>query len=166
MKCTSINSVKCYKSNMEVFSDEWEGSLSLSYDEFWDDLCRPVHEWVAREILDDKYNIIGKAADKIIFEMFIYEWIINDDEVYLYLVNTYEAYLEDEKGKRWMLHCPCDTVEYKHEVEEYTTKHLPKGVFYDEDDESFYDGKDDYTLVNEADGSVSLVSAEKIIHWF
>lgn len=84
----------------------------------------------------------------------------------MYKVNTIQAYRADEQGVRWMTHAPKDTEHYKHVVLDITSVHLPKGFEYDEDMEQFTKDGEQYELVNENDGAVSLVSASGIIHWF
>lgn len=98
--------------------------------------------------------------------MYLYEWIIADDEVMMYKVHTYQAYRADECGTKWMTSEPADTVYYKSETLERAAKHLPEGFEFDPDTETFSKCGVEYKLVNETDGSVSLVSAEGIIKWF
>lgn len=160
----SLSDYKVYQSNIEVFADEC--SFSIQYDKFRDENDLPVRESVAREILDEEYDVTGDAADVIVSALYTKEWIISDDEVYLFKVNFIQAYRADEQGIRWMTHCPHDTVDYKHEIEETVVKHLPKGFTYNDEDETFWKNGVRYTFVNENDGSVSLVSADGIIEWF
>ena len=168
-KIYRLSSVKPYKDNMEVsFLNEHHESdgINITWDNFRDEEDRPVKEYLAREVLDERYNIIGAAADKVIDEMFTFEWIINDDDVYLYLIKTIEACQMGEKGTKWMTHVPSDTPYYKFEEVDRKTEQLPAGFTYDEVSEIFADGKHPAELVTENDGSVSLVSSERIVKWF
>lgn len=169
MKTTQLTSddIKVYQSNIEISRPvELDTPSSISYEAFRDELDRPIHESDARDILAEQYDITEDAADMIVSALYTKEWIIADDEVYLYKVNTYQAYRADEQGIRWMTNSPSDTVDYKHEVLESTTKHLPKGYTYDEDADQFWHGRSHAQLVNENDGTVSLVSADGITTWF
>lgn len=159
----SSSDIKTYNSNIEVSTSE--GCISLYYDQFRDENDHPMHEFDAREVLYSE-GFEGQAQDEIITCMYIHEWIISDDRVWMYRVNTYEAYRMDEQGVRWMPHSPSDTQYYKHEVEECMDIKLPKGFIFSHEDETFWKGNVNYELVNENDGSVSLVSADGIVSWF
>ena len=159
----SSSDIKTYNSNFEIFTSE--GCISLYYDQFRDEDYHPIHEHDAREVLASK-GFEGDAQDEIITRMHIHGWIISDDCVWMYKVNTYEAYRMDEQGVRWMTHAPSDTLYYKCEIEECMDIPLPEGFRFDEEDETFWKGNVNYELVNENDGSVSLVSAEGIVSWF
>lgn len=87
-------------------------------------------------------------------------------KIKLYKVNVYQAYRADEEGVRWFPHKPSDTEYYKHEILDEIEKELPEGVTYDEKFMLFDDNGYDCQMVNENDGSVSLVSSERIIKWF
>lgn len=84
----------------------------------------------------------------------------------LYKVNVYQAYRADEKGIRWFTYKPTDTDYYKYEILEEVEKELPTGIFYDDESMTFSDNGHDCQLVNENDGSVSLISSERIVNWF
>ena len=84
----------------------------------------------------------------------------------LYKVNVYQAYRADEEGIRWFTHKPSDNEYYKHEILDEIEKELPEGITYDEEFMTFSDNGSDCQLVNETNGSVSLVSSERIIDWF
>lgn len=167
-KIKNLDSIKAYNSNMDVSYRDYNGwnGLNLTYDNFRDDLDLPMREADARDILNESYGIVGAAADKVIDEMFTYEWIVEDDEVYLYQVNITNAYRMDEKGTKWMTHIPHNTEYYKYEEVDRKTEHLPAGFTYDKDSETFFDGKNPAEMVNENDGSVSLVSSERMVKWF
>lgn len=87
-------------------------------------------------------------------------------KIKLYKVNVYQAYRADEEGIRWFTYKPSDTEYYKHEILEEVEKELPEGITYDKEFMTFSDRGHDYQLVNENNGSVSLVSSERIIEWF
>ena len=87
-------------------------------------------------------------------------------KIKLYKVNVYQAYRADEEGVRWFTYKPSDTEHYKHEILDEVEKALPKGITYDEEFMPFDDNGHDCQMVDEHDGSVSLVSSERIIEWF
>lgn len=167
-KIVNLDCIKVYPSNMTFeFRDHngWNGSHIYEND-FRDEEDLPVKESDARDILDELYGIIGPAADTLIDEMYTFEWIISDDEVYLYQVKTTDAYRMDEQGIRWMTHVPYDTRYYKYEMLDCKTEHLPAGFTFDAESENFFDGDLPAEMVNENDGSVSLVSSERNCKWF
>ena len=88
------------------------------------------------------------------------------NKIKLYKVNVYQAYRADEEGTRWFTHKPTDTDSYKHEILEEVEKELPTGIFYDDESMTFSDNGHDCQMVSEKDGSVSLVSSERIVNWF
>ena len=88
------------------------------------------------------------------------------NKIKLYKVNVYQAYRADEEGVRWFTYKPTDTDSYKHEILEEVEKELPTGIFYDDESMTFSDNGHDCQMVNENDGSVSLVSSERIVNWF
>lgn len=87
-------------------------------------------------------------------------------KIKLYKVNFYQAYRADEEGVRWLTSVPTDDVYYKSEIIEETEKELPSGITYDEKFNQFCDNGQDCTLVNENDGTVWLVSADRMVKWF
>ena len=87
-------------------------------------------------------------------------------KIKLYKVNVYNAYRADESGVRWFPYIPNDTPYYKHEVLEEIEKELPEGITYDEKLILFNDNGHECLMENNTDGSVSLVSAARIINWF
>ena len=87
-------------------------------------------------------------------------------KIKLYKVNVYQAYRADEEGIRWFTYKPSDTEYYKHEILEEVEKELLEGITYDKEFMTFSDRGHDCQLVNENNGSVSLVSSERIIEWF
>ena len=87
-------------------------------------------------------------------------------KIKLYKVNIYNAYRADEEGVRWFTYEPTDNEYYKHEILDEIEKELPEGITYDEEFMLFDDNGYDCVMVNEKDGSVSLVSSERIIKWF
>lgn len=87
-------------------------------------------------------------------------------KIKLYKVNVYQAYRADEEGIRWFTYKPSDTEYYKHEILEEVEKELPEGITYDKEFMTFSDRGHGCQLVNENNGSVSLVSSERIIEWF
>ena len=87
-------------------------------------------------------------------------------KIKLYKVNVYQAYRADEEGIRWFTYKPSDTEYYKHEILEEVEKELPEGITYDKEFMTFRDRGHGGQLVNENNGSVSLVSSERIIEWF
>ena len=88
------------------------------------------------------------------------------NKIKLYKVNVYQAYRADEEGTRWFTYKPTDTDSYKHEILEEVEKELPTGIFYDDESMTFSDNGHDCQMVSEKDGSVSLVSSERIVNWF
>lgn len=87
-------------------------------------------------------------------------------KIKLFKVNVYQAYRADETGVRWLTHEPSDDINYKSEILEETEKELPSGITYDDKFEQFSDNGHDCTLVNENDGTVWLVSADRMVKWF
>ena len=87
-------------------------------------------------------------------------------KIKLYKVNVYQAYRADEEGIRWFTYEPSDTEYYKHEILEVVEKDLPEGITYDDNSMEFCDNGHDCQMVNERNGSVTLVSSERIIDWF
>lgn len=87
-------------------------------------------------------------------------------KIKLYKVNVYQAYRADEEGIRWFTYEPNDTEYYKYEIVEVVEKDLPEGITYDEDSREFCDNGHDCQMVNERNGSLVLVSSERIIDWF
>lgn len=83
----------------------------------------------------------------------------------LYKVNVCQAYRADEAGIRWFAEMPSDTEYYNHEILEEVDAELPEGVTYDSERMTFSDGGRDCQMVTEHDGSVVLVSSERIIDW-
>lgn len=88
------------------------------------------------------------------------------NKIKLYKVNVYQAYRADEEGVRWFTYKPTDTVYYKYEILEEVEKRLPIGIYYDDEFMTFSDNGLDCQMVTENDGSVSLVSSDRIIDWF
>ena len=88
------------------------------------------------------------------------------NKIKLYKVNVYQAYRADEVGVRWFTYKPTDTDSYKHEILEEVEKELPIGIFYDDESMTFSDNGHDCQMVSEKDGSISLVSSERIVNWF
>lgn len=86
-------------------------------------------------------------------------------KIKLYKVNVYQAYRADEQGIRWFTSRPIDTEYYKHEILEEIESELPEGITYDNNSMTFSDQGHDCQMVNERDGSVSLVSSQRIIEW-
>lgn len=84
----------------------------------------------------------------------------------LYKVNIYQAYRDNETGIRWFTYKPVDNEFYKHEILEETEKELPVGISCDSTFMSFDDNGHDCQMITENDGSVCLVSSERIISWF
>ena len=84
----------------------------------------------------------------------------------LYKVNIYQAYRADETGTRWFTYKPVDNEFYKHDILEEIEKELPSGITYDRTFMSFNDNGHDCQMITENDGSVCLVSSERIISWF
>lgn len=159
----TISEIKTYQNNFVIWSDETETPITIVDDDFVDDEFIPIKEHEAREILSDKFNITDDAADKVVQYLHMHEWIINDNEVHVWLVYTYEAFRADEKGKRWMTHRPQDTVDYKHSIEDSGVIKLPEGYEYDEDSMQFSHNGRDCELVTEDDGTLELVSADGIM---
>lgn len=87
-------------------------------------------------------------------------------KIKLYKVNIYQAYRADECGIRWFTYEPQDNTYYKHEILEVIEKDLPEGITYNEFFRTFVDNGHDCQMVTEKDGSVILVSSERIINWF
>ena len=85
------------------------------------------------------------------------------NKIKLYKVNVYQAYRADEKGVMWFTYKPTDTDSYKHEILEEVEKELPTGIFYDDESMTFSDNGHDCQMVEENDGTVNLVSSERII---
>ena len=83
----------------------------------------------------------------------------------LYKVNVRQSYRLDEKGIRWFTSPPIDTMYYKHEIVEEIDAELPEGITYDNKSMTFSDKGHDCQMVNERDGSLSLVSSRRIIAW-
>ena len=83
----------------------------------------------------------------------------------LYKVNIYQAYRADEQGIRWFTDKPADTEYYNHEIMEEREVKLPEGITYDSERMAFSDRGHDCQMVTEKDGSLSLVSPERIIDW-
>ena len=83
-----------------------------------------------------------------------------------YEVHFYQTYRADECGTRWLPFMPSDSVYQKSEILQEREVTLPDGVTYNKDTNIFaYKGK--YCeLVNEEDGTVSLVTDEEIINLF
>lgn len=84
----------------------------------------------------------------------------------LYKVNVYSAYRADETGIRWFTFKPTDTEFYKHEILEEIEKELPLGITYNSTFMSFDDNGHDCQMITENDGSVCLISSQRIIKWF
>ena len=85
------------------------------------------------------------------------------NKIKLYKVNVYQAYRADEKGVMWFTYKPTDTESYKYEILEEIEKELPTGIIYDNKSMTFYDNGNDCQMVEENDGTVNLVSSERII---
>lgn len=85
-----------------------------------------------------------------------------------YKLHFYQAYRADECGTRWLPFIPTDSDYQKSEVLQEREVTLPDGVTYNKENNVFaYKGKAfDCELVNEADGSVSLVTSEEVINLF
>ena len=86
--------------------------------------------------------------------------------VKLYKVKIYHAYRADEQCIRWFTYKPADTNYYKHEVLEEVEAELPDGITYENEWKTFSDRGHDCQMVTCNDGSLSLVSSERIINWF
>ena len=84
----------------------------------------------------------------------------------LYKVDIYQAYRADETGIRWFTYEPVDNEFYKHEILEEIEKELPAGITYDSTFMSFDDNGHDCQMITDNDGSVCLISSQRIINWF
>lgn len=84
-------------------------------------------------------------------------------KVRFYKVNVYQAFRADEEGVRWFTHEPSDDLHYKHETLEEKEIELPNGITYDDKFEWFSDNGHDCALVTEKDGSLWLISCERMV---
>ena len=87
-------------------------------------------------------------------------------KITLYKINIYQAFIAGEQMVRWFSYIPNDTPYYKHEILEEVEKELPEGITYDEEFNAFEDNGNDCLMITNNDGTVSLVSPERIINWF
>ena len=84
-------------------------------------------------------------------------------KIKLFKVNVYQAYRAEEEGVRWFSYKPTDTLYYKHEILDEEEKELPEGITYDEGSRIFSDNGNECQMITHNNGSVSLVSSERII---
>lgn len=164
----TISSIKTYPSNIDVFRVEGYDSFTLYSDNYFGET---VHESEVREHLTDSYGLTQEDIDEIVSVLYTMEWILADDEVYIYKVHHYQTYRADEQGVRYEMDKPGpDTAYYKCEYER-EKKRLPEGfryeeMYYKDGEGAFIKDGIRYVLVNENGGTVSLVSTEGIVKWF